>query len=507
MKKSIYNIILENTNNSIVNNSKVLQILHNENINFQMNIFNNEAIIEEHSEKVFTLIEGFYKKEISKNELESALVAINFKAIEIIAIIFKKFNDSNYDARVYEVFKDFLFTTNNLELFKLSLDMTAVNTTCLELSNEYLLIGQVDCFSNAISFIFRTWIEFDEFKENMFKLLYFSSDWTTIDYAKNFMAIEGLLDSTKAQRNLLIGVIANNSLLMEIAVELTETLNIQELINVSAEDRELSLAINKLFISLLLELDRYGGIFAFYDTSMYLDMYFNFLTNSEFEDIQFVGFNTLYEFILDLKENYYDHVEGNYDKIIETVTKAVEKYNTPENFDKALTYGEDNLYNLIKYAKTHQISDSAISYFIDLDIKHELDEYLLIFLESLLAIKGTKEIKTQMFKELCDICNQRRIDKPEMSEVNVFDDFEGQIILSRKILINEFWNEGGFELLKLLIRDYNPTIRVQTLEFIQTLNKEDLDAELIQRIKNRLIDNPQYIVEEAIKVCEKFDLL
>ncbi|MGL5574169.1 MAG: hypothetical protein ACRDCW_01225 [Sarcina sp.] len=507
MKNSIYNIILENTTNNIVDNSKVLTILHNENIYFEMNIFNNEAIIEEHSEKVFSLIESFYKKEISKNELESKLVAINFKAIEIIAIIFKKFDESNYNARVYEVFKEFLFTTNNLELFKLSLDMTAVNTTCLELSNDYLLIGQVDCFSNAISFIFRTWIEFDEFKENMFKLLYISSDWNTIDYAKNFMAIEGLLDSLSAQRNLLVGTISNNSLLTEIAVELAENLDIKSLINISFNDRELSLAINKLFINLLLELERYGGIFAFYDTSIYLDIYFDFLVNTNYEDIQFVGFNTFYEFIVDLKENYTEYVEGSYDEITEKVTNAVTKYNTSESFDKALTYGEENLYSLIKFAKTYDISESAISYFIELHKKHELDKYLLICLENLLAVKGTKEIKVQMFKELYDLCKKRHIEKPQMSEVPVFDDFEGQVILSRKDLIHEFWNDGGFELLKLLIRDYNPTIRVQTLEFISTLNKEDLDAELIQRIKNRLIDNPYYIVVEAINVCEKFDLL
>ena len=94
-----------------------------------------------------------------------------------------------------------------------------------------------------------------------------------------------------------------------------------------------------------------------------------------------------------------------------------------------------------------------------------------------------------------------------MSEVNVFNDFESRIILSRKELIKEFWNDGGFELLKILIRDYNPTVRVQTLEFIYSLDKEDLDAELIQRIKNRLIDKPHYIVQKAMKVCEKFELL
>lgn len=507
MRNSIYSTILENTTNGIVDDSKVMQILHNENKNFQLNRPYDEMMVKEHSQKVFALIESFYKKDSTKEELEASLLEIDFRTIEIMPLIFKKFNNTNYDVRVYEVFKNIMFTTNSIQLFNLSLEMTAVSKTCVELSNEYVLFGQVDYFANIIAFIFRTWIEFDEFKEDMFKLLDISSDWKAIDYARYFMAIEGVLDSTEAQRHLLIGTISNNSLLTEIAVELAENIDLKLLINTSNGDRDLSIAINRLFINLLLELDRYGGVFAFYDTSMYLNMYLDFLTNTNYRDIQFVGFSTFYEFVLDLKENYSDHVEGNYDELIETVITIAQKYSTPEHFDQALTCGDEHLYRLIKYAKTHKVSESAIAYFVELHRKHALDEYLLVFLESLLAIKGPKEIRTQMFKELCDICNQRMIDKPKMSEVNVFDDFESNIILSRKELIHEFWNEGGFELIKLLIRDYNPKIRVEVLEFIYTLSKEDLDAELIQRIKNRLIDTPYYIVEEAMNVCEKFDLL
>lgn len=507
MRNSIYNIILENTTNGIVDNSKVMQILHDKNKDFQLNRPYNKKLVQEHAEKVFELIESFYKKDCTKEELKANLLDIDFRTIEITPLIFKKFNDKNYDARVYEVFKEFLFTTSSIQLFNLSLELTAVSKNCIKLSEDYILFGQIDYFVNVIAFIFRTWIEVDSFKKDMFKLLNISSNWQSIDYTRCIMAIEGVLDSIDDQRNLLIGAVSNNDLLIEIAVELAGNINLQELIKISNSDRELSLAINNLFANLLLELERYGGIFAFYDTKMYLNMYFDFLTNTNFEDIQFVGFDIFNEFVLDLKEYYYQHVEGNYDSIIEAVTIASKKYNTPENFDKALTYGNENLYRLINFAKNHPVSESAINYFIELDIKHELDKYLLVFLDSLLALKGTKEIKTQLFKELCDICNQRIIDKPQMSDINVFNDFESRIILSRKDLIREFWNEGGFELLKILIRDYNPAIRVQTLEFIYTLNKEDLDAELIQRIKNRLIDKPHYIVQKAMKVCEKFELL
>ena len=507
MRNSIYNIILDNTTNGIVDNSKVMQILHNENKDFQFNRPYNKQLVEKQAQEVFALIESFYREDCTKEELKIGLLDIDFRTIEITPLIFKKFNDKNYDAKVYEVFKEFLFTTNSIQLFNLSLELTAVSKDCIELSEDYILFGQVDYFTSVIAFIFRTWIEIDSFKKDMFKLLNISSDWQSIDYTRCIMVIEGILDSVEDQRNLLIGAISNNTLLIEIAVELAESINLEELIKISAGDRELSLAINNLFTNLLLELERYGGIFAFYDTKMYLNMYFDFLTNTKFEDIQFVGFDIFNEFVLDLKDYYYEYVEGDFSSIIEAVTTASKKYNTPENFDKALTYGEENLYRLINFAKNHPVSESAINYFIELDIKHELDKYLLVFLDSLLAVKGTKKIKTILFKELCDICNQRFIDKPKMSEVNVFNDFESRIILSRKELIKEFWNDGGFELLKILIRDYNPTVRVQTLEFIYSLDKEDLDAELIQRIKNRLIDKPHYIVQKAMKVCEKFELL
>ena len=153
MRNSIYNIILENTTSGIVDDSKVMQILHNKNKNFQLNRPYNKQLIQEHSEKVFKLIESFYKKNCTKEDLKAGLLEIDFRTIEITPLIFKKFNNENYDIRVYEVFKEFLFTTNSIQLFNLSLELTAVAKDCIELSEEYILFGQVDYFANIIAFI------------------------------------------------------------------------------------------------------------------------------------------------------------------------------------------------------------------------------------------------------------------------------------------------------------------------------------------------------------------
>ncbi|MGL5066973.1 MAG: hypothetical protein ACRC6T_03980 [Sarcina sp.] len=511
MKKSIYNIILDNTIDGIVDDNKAIEIIHSENSNlsvgFSHQFVGDQTTKKEHTDKVFAIIESLHKKEITTEELETELLEVGFETLNIIDVLAKKFNETNYNDEVYESFKTLMLTTDDVELCKLAIEMTAITSTCKELSNEYMLFGQVDHFSNSVSFIFRKWIQFDEFKEDMFKLLDVSADWTAIDYARSFMAIDSILEDIASQRHLLIGALSNNSIKMEIAVELATILDLNKLVSLSVTDRDLCIAINELFTSLLLELDRYGGIFAFVDSETLLKLYLNFLTNTRFEDIKFVGLDTFNEFITDLEDHYTYHVEGNYDEIIENVKAAVREFNTPENFDIALTYGDDNLYHLIRFAKSHDVSERAIKYFTQLDIKHELDKYLLTFLESLLAVKGNKEIKTQMFKELCGLYETRLKEKTEISKVNVFDDFEAEVILSRAPLIREFWNEGGFTLLKQLLEDYNPTIRVQTLEFIYTLDKNDLDNEIISKIRERLVDTPHYIVTEAVSVCEKFELI
>ena len=511
MKKSIYNIILDNTIDGIVNDNKAMELIHSENahisVGFSHQFVGDASTKKEHIEKVFTIIKSLHNKEITTEELETELLEVGFETLNIIDILAKKFNETNYNDEVYESFKALMFTTDDVELCKLALEMTAITDSCRELSNEYMLFGQVDHFSNSVSFIFRKWIKFDEFKEDMFKLLDVSADWNAIDYARSFMAIDSILEDSDSQRHLLIGSLSNNSLKMEIAVELTTSLDLDKLVSKSVTDRNLSIAINELFTSLLLELDRYGGIFAFVDSEHLLKLYLDFLLSTPFEDIKFVGLDTFNEFIIDLENHYTDHVEGSYDELIENVKLAVTEFKTPENFDKALTYGNDNLYRLIRFAKKYDVSEKAIEYFTELDIKHELDKYLITFLESLLAIKGSKKIKTQMFEELCRLYKVRLKDKTEISKVNVFDDFEAEVIISRKPLIKEFWNEGGFTLLKQLLEDYNPTIRVQALEFIYTLDKNDLDKELISKIRERLVDTPHYIVTEAIKVCEKFELI
>ena len=511
MKKSIYNIILDNTIEGIVNDNNVMELIHNENSNiklgFSHEFIGDETTKREHSDKVFATIESLHKKEITAEELESQLLDIGFETLNIIDILSKKFNETNYNTEVYEAFKTLIFTADDVELCKLALEMTALTPDCRELSNEYMLFGQVDYFSNVVAFIFRAWIEFDEFKEDMFKLLDVSANWTAIDYARGFMAIESVLKDVKSQKHLLIGALSNNSLKMEIAVELATNLDLDSLVAQSVTDRELSIAVNGLFTSLLLELDRYGGIFAFVDSEVLLELYLEFLLHTRFEDIKFVGLDTFNEFILDLEEHYAEHTEGDYTKIIVAVKLAVKEFNTPENFDIALTYGNDNLYHLIRFAKNHNVSKMAIDYFTQLDIKHELDKYLLVFLESLLAIKGTTDVKIQLFKELCDLYKVRTLEHPQLSEEPVLSDFDLEIILSRLPLLKEFWNEGGFSLLKEILNDFNPIVRVRALEFIYPLDKNDLDKELISKIKERLLDNPHYIVIEAIEVCEKFNLI
>lgn len=511
IKKSIYNLILRNTIDGIVDGKTVSENIPRENSDISVGILNtvvmNESKREINTKKVFNVISSFDKNEISMEEFEEKLINIDFKTLNIIDTLIKMFDENNYSENIYEAFKTLMSTTNNLEVCKLAIEMTALTDRCRELSNEYMLFGQVDHFSNSISFIFRAWIQFDEFKEDMFELLDISSDWQSIDYARSFMNIEEIIEDIHNHRKLLIGALSNNSLKMEIAVELAMTLNITYLISISKGDRELSLAIHDLFTSLLLELDRYGGIFAFENSNEYLERYLEFLLDTEFIDIKFVGFDTLNEFINDLEINYSQYVEGNYDNIIEKVKENVIKLNTIDNFDKVLECKNGNIYHLIRFAKYNEVSSKAIKYFEKLYNDRQLDQYMQLFLESLLVLKGSNTIKENLYKELCEICKKRKVENKEISKINVFNDYEGELIMSRKSFIKEFWHDGGSILLRDLLNDYNPSLRLMALEIIDTLKRNELDNEMIARIKERLVDAPSYIVMKAVRICEKFDIV
>ncbi|MGL4741854.1 MAG: hypothetical protein ACRC41_13775 [Sarcina sp.] len=511
IKKSIYNLILKNTIDGIVDGKTVSENIPRENSDISVGILNtvviNESKRDINTKKVFKIISEFNKNEISIEEFEERLINVDFKTLNIIDTLTKMFDEDNYSENIYEAFKILMCTTNNLEVCKLAIEMTALTDRCIELSDEYMLFGQVDHFSNSISFIFRAWIQFEEFKDDMFELLDISSDWQAIDYARSFMNIEEIIGDISNHRKLLIGALSNNSLKMEIAVELAMTLDIKYLISISKNDRELSLAIDDLFTSLLLELDRYGGIFAFENANEYLEMYLEFLLDTEFIDIKFVGFDTFNEFINDLEIHYSNYVEGDFDSIIREVKSNVQKFNTIENFDKALEYGEDNLYHLIRFAKHHDVSDSAIKYFEDLEEVNELDKSMQLFLESLLVLKGSETVKENLYKELCEICEKRKVENKEISKINVFNDYEGELIVSRKSFVKEFWSNGGNNLLKDLLNDYNPNLRLMSLEIIDTLKREELDNEMIAKIKERLVDAPSYIVMKAVRICEKFDIV
>ncbi|MGL4992188.1 MAG: hypothetical protein ACRCYE_09555 [Sarcina sp.] len=511
IKKSIYNLILKNTVGGVVDCKTVSENIPRENSDISVGILNtiviNESKREINTKRVFNIINEFNKDEINIDEFEEKLINVDFKTLNIIDTLIKLFDDENYTEDIYEAFKKLMFTTNNLEVCKLAIEMTALTDRCRELSDEYMLFGQVDHFSNSISFIFRAWIQFEEFKDDMFKLLDISSDWQAIDYARSFMNIEEIIGDIDNHRELLIGALSNNSLKMEIAVELATTLNVKYLIGISNNDRELSLAIEDLFTSLLLELDRYGGIFAFENTQEYLRLYLDFLLKSDFIDIKFVGFDIFNEFINDLELNYSTYVEGNYETIIEAVKENVRKFNTVENFDKALEYGDDNLYHLIRFAKNHNVSNDAIKYFEELEKVNELDEYMQLFLDSLLVLKGSIEVKEVLYKELCEICSRRKAENKEISKINVFNDYDGELIISRKAFIKEFWYEGGKDLLKYLLNDYNPSVRLTALEIVESLKREELDNEIIAKVKERLVDAPSYIVMKAVRICEKFDII
>ena len=69
------------------------------------------------------------------------------------------------------IFKKLMYITTDKEIFKFSLEMTAIIERCEELIDDYILIGQSEEFSKYISFILLIWSEKPKFLNALFDLL------------------------------------------------------------------------------------------------------------------------------------------------------------------------------------------------------------------------------------------------------------------------------------------------------------------------------------------------
>lgn len=519
MRKSIYGVILENTEEGIVDEIAVCKIIDpvvdgkiKISAGFLDTLVNDDKVKDEHTEKVLKVIENVYNGKFNADEVETELIRIDFKTLNIMDSLIPRLNADNYNAQIYVTFKELVYKTKDLEICKFALEMTGITSLCEEMVDDYVLFGQVENFSNSISFIMRVWQENEKFIEGMFKLLGCSESWGAINYSKSLMQIEPIMENLENQKKILIGALNKNPLTMEGCVDLAEGLDILSIIDDIENDRELSYYINILFESLLLEQDPYGGIFAVEEFRDYFEKYISFLEDTKYFDIKFFGFRNLNTFIIGEEENWIKAsketmINDGYEDIVDMIEAKWNEINTVENFEEVLTLGNDYMYSYISYALENKISKEVMIYFEDIYRNEEMKEIHKNYLEKLLVKKGSDKIKKKLYFMLSDITRKRLKENHEYSKVNIWaKDEESRKMLNKIGSIPYNLKLGSIELLKKLINDYDPMIRAEALECVgevYELDESYIDENIKSLVREKTNDEPTYVGNKAKDIYEK----
>ena len=163
------------------------------------------------------------------------------------------------------------------------------------------------------------------------------------------------------------------------------------------KDRELSYYINELFRSLLHEILITGGLFELSYYDQYLDDYIDFLDESEFEDIKFIGFQNL-KIFLDgdknkmIKSQKEKFIEIGRIDIVDEIEAKWSELNTVENFEDVIISTTDYAKEFIEYAFNNEVNRMIMIYFESLYKNEELEIDIKNSLEELLIKKGGKKV-------------------------------------------------------------------------------------------------------------------
>ncbi|WP_297522565.1 hypothetical protein [uncultured Clostridium sp.] len=521
MRKSIYGVILENTNNGIVDEMTVCSIITPSkegeitfSAGFLDTFIGDDDVREEHTEKVLKVIEKVYNGELNSDLTESELIRIDFKTINIMDDLIEKINEENYNIEVYNIFKELLYNTKDIEICKFALEMTAIAGLCEELIDEYMLFGQIENFANPVSFIMRVWQKKEKFNDAIFKLLDYSERWSAINYSTSLMQIESIMEEIENHKKILIGALNKNPLTMEMCTELAIGLDIKGLLAYDKMDKELAYHISELFRSLLHESQPCGGIFAVWDYKDYLIEYITFLKDSKYEDVKFVGFRNLKIFLDGNQEEWIESEKESLEEkelgyLVKEIEEEWEALNTIENFEEIIALGNEYLFDFITYSLKNDVSREVLTYFEEMYKNEKIEDFSRNYLEKLLVKKGSAKIKKKLYFALSDLYKERIAENNKYSKKNIFT-LDKQIgkIRNKVNVIPDMLELASIELLKKVIKDYNPEVRVLGLMCVKTIymnDKEELDEEIISLVKEKINDEPIYVANTAKEVWNRIN--
>lgn len=457
--------------------------------------------------RILDVLLKIYNDEISLESVEKELKSIGFKTLNIIDELRSKLTNDNYNIKTYNTFKKLMYITTDKEIFKFSLEMTAIIERCEELIDDYILIGQSEEFSKYISFILLIWSEKPKFLNALFDLLDKSSDWGAINYGEMLMNDEEIMSNIKNQRRILIGTLKNNCIQMEIAYDLASDLNIKKLSKMSYSDKELSMAFVDLYSTLFFERQPCGGIFNLRNPFAYIKWYLNCIKFSKFKDVKFVGINNILEFLNDddNKEEFIDlYDEETYNLIKNEVDFLWNNINTVDNIKEIINEGEDYIYFIVDFVKKNNIVE-VVPMLEKLYI--EKPTYENSYLERLLSEMGSDSIKMNIYENLKKEYKERmKIDK-KYSYLNLFgEEYKIRHKIENKIDVLAWQGARDYELIEEMLEDYDPMVRSKALKVINKSNYYVDNSVIRDKIKKKLSDSPIYIRKNALEICEKINL-
>lgn len=457
--------------------------------------------------KILNILLKIYNDEISFENIEKELKSIGFKTLNIIDELRSKLTNDNYNIKTYNTFKKLMYITTDKEIFKFSVEMTAVIGKCEELIDDYILIGQSEEFSKYISFILLTWSEKPSFLNALFDLLDKSKDWGAINYGEMLMNDKEIMSSIKNQRRILIGTLNNNCIEMEIAYDLAIDLNIEGLSKISYADKELSIAFVDLYNTLFFERQPSGGLLDLENSIDYIKWYLNCIKFSKFKEVKFVGMNNIFKFLNDdkNKEEFIElYNEKTYNLIKNEVDFLWDNINTVDNLKEAISEGDEYISFLVDFVKKNNIAQ-VVPILEKLYI--EKAKYKNSFLEEFLSQKGSDSIKMKMYEDLKKEYKERMKTKKEYSYGNLFgEEYKIRQKIQEKIYVLTWQGTKDYELIEKMLEDYDPIIRNKALDVIEQSNYYTDSSIIKDKIKKRLSDSPLYIRTKALKICEKINL-
>ncbi|MGM9978493.1 MAG: hypothetical protein ACI33J_06815 [Clostridium sp.] len=457
--------------------------------------------------RILDVLLKIYNDDISLENVEKELKSIEFKTLNIIDELRSKLTNDNYNIKTYNTFKKLMYITTDKEIFKFSLEMTAIIERCEELIDDYILIGQSEEFSKYISFILLIWSEKPKFLNALFDLLDKSSDWGAINYGEMLMNDEEIMSNIKNQRRILIGTLKNNCIKMEIAYDLASDLNIKKLSKMSYSDKELSMAFVDLYSTLFFERQPCGGIFNLRNPFAYIKWYLNCIKFSKFKDVKFVGINNILEFLNDdnNKEEFIDlYDEETYNLIKNEVDFLWNNINTVDNIKEIINEGEDYIYFIVDFVKKNNIVE-VVPMLEKLYI--EKPTYENSYLEGFLSQMGSDSIKMNIYENLKKEYKERMKMDKKYSYLNLFgEEYKIRHKIENKIYVLAWQGAKDYELIEKMLEDYDPMVRSKALKVINKSNYYVDNSVIRDKIKKKLSDSPIYIRKNALEICEKINL-